>query len=333
MGVVNQAAQDGVGLSGVADSFVPVLDRQLAGDGGGGAAMAVFEDFREVAALRGGEDGQAPIVDDQHIHAGDGLEDAVVAAVATGKCKCLEHVRGALIEQGPPTPARLATQGAGDPAFAQTGGSGDQQVLMAGDSAAACKMRHDATVKNTRRAQVHFFDACNLTQGGELELRGQPLAVTLGVRRGNDPPDRFLIRLTTVNQQAEALLERQIVEGGRSSLLFQRLGDVGQAGRQQAVMGGMGQNFGPFSVVIAATTNVGVLEGGSLDGAFQKGAVEAGLEDRTDGRHGAGPDGDASLAGRVDTRGAIGFDQRQHPQAGAEALLGVRRVTQGPSGA
>jgi hypothetical protein len=56
-----------------ADGLMPVLDGQLAGDNCGGAAMTVFEDFQEVAALGGGQDGEAPIVDYQHIHAGDGL--------------------------------------------------------------------------------------------------------------------------------------------------------------------------------------------------------------------------------------------------------------------
>jgi len=36
-------------------------------------------------------------------------------------------------------------------------------------------------------------------------------------------------------------------------------------------------------MVIAAATNVGVLEGGDLFGAFQEGAIKAGLEDRTNG--------------------------------------------------
>ena len=48
--------------------------------------------------VRGGEDGKAPIVDDQHIHAGDGLEDAFMAAPisrtgATGKSEGFEHAR------------------------------------------------------------------------------------------------------------------------------------------------------------------------------------------------------------------------------------------------
>ena len=98
--------------------------------------MAVFENFQEVAALGGGEDGEAPIVDDQHIHAGDGLENAFVAAVTAGKSEGFEHARGALIEDGPSVTARLVPKGAGDPAFAKAGRAGDQQVLMPGDPAA-----------------------------------------------------------------------------------------------------------------------------------------------------------------------------------------------------
>ena len=73
MGVVNETIKDGVGEGRIADGFVPVFDGQLACDNCGGAPMTVFEDFQEVPALRDGEDGKAPIVDAQHVHAGDGL--------------------------------------------------------------------------------------------------------------------------------------------------------------------------------------------------------------------------------------------------------------------
>ena len=79
--------------------------------------MAVFEDFQQVAALRGGQDGQTPVVDDQDIHAGDGLEDAFVAAVATGKSEGFEHARGALIKDGPPVSASFVAQGARGSSF------------------------------------------------------------------------------------------------------------------------------------------------------------------------------------------------------------------------
>ena len=43
--------------------------------------MAVFEEFQKVTPLRCGDDSEASIIDDQHIHLGDGLENAFVAAI------------------------------------------------------------------------------------------------------------------------------------------------------------------------------------------------------------------------------------------------------------
>ena len=45
------AIGDGIGQGRIADGLVPMLDGQLAGDDGGGAAVPVFEDFQQVAAL------------------------------------------------------------------------------------------------------------------------------------------------------------------------------------------------------------------------------------------------------------------------------------------
>jgi hypothetical protein len=77
---MNETVEDGVGEGWVADGLVPVFDRQLACDDGRGAAMAIFEDFQKVTPLWRGEDCKAPIVNDQDLHAGDGFENAFMAA-------------------------------------------------------------------------------------------------------------------------------------------------------------------------------------------------------------------------------------------------------------
>jgi len=63
MGLVDQAIEDRVGKGGVADAVVPVLEGELTGHEGGAAAVAVFEDFEQVAALAIGQRGEAPVVD------------------------------------------------------------------------------------------------------------------------------------------------------------------------------------------------------------------------------------------------------------------------------
>src|SRR5437763_14155361 len=70
VGVVNNAIEDGVGEGGLADQIVPAVDRDLAGDQGGAAAVAVFDDFQHVTALLGTERFEAPIIEDQQLDAG-----------------------------------------------------------------------------------------------------------------------------------------------------------------------------------------------------------------------------------------------------------------------
>src|SRR5712691_7919089 len=82
VGVVDEAVENGVGVGGIADQRMPLVDRQLAGDEGGAAAVSVLEDLQEVVAGTGVERGEAPIVEDEQIDAAERARQARVAAVA-----------------------------------------------------------------------------------------------------------------------------------------------------------------------------------------------------------------------------------------------------------
>ena len=162
--------------------------------------MAVFEDFQKITPLRGGEDCKAPIVNDQDLHAGDGFENALMSPITTGEGKGFEHAWRTLIEDRSPVRTSLVAKSAGDPAFAEARRSGYQQVLMTRDPTAIRKKGHDTAVQTTGCAKIKIFDAGILAQGGELEARGQLLAVAFcGF---------------SVNKQAEALFKLQAIEGG-----------------------------------------------------------------------------------------------------------------------
>jgi hypothetical protein len=51
VGVVHKSGADGVGESGVSQIIVPVGGGELAGDDGGAQAVAVLEDFEQIAVL------------------------------------------------------------------------------------------------------------------------------------------------------------------------------------------------------------------------------------------------------------------------------------------
>ncbi|MGY3146424.1 hypothetical protein ACVWYQ_003423 [Bradyrhizobium sp. USDA 3397] len=71
VGVMDQAVENGVGVGGVADQRVPLIDGKLAGDDGGAVAVAVLEDLQEVVAGRGVERLEAPVVEDEEIDAAE----------------------------------------------------------------------------------------------------------------------------------------------------------------------------------------------------------------------------------------------------------------------
>ena len=88
---MNEAIQDGVAQSGVADNVVPMFDGDLAGDDGGGATVAIIEDLQQVAPFGRTENRKAPVVEDQELNAADGFEQAAIAAVAASQGKLVSY--------------------------------------------------------------------------------------------------------------------------------------------------------------------------------------------------------------------------------------------------
>ncbi|KUM24112.1 hypothetical protein AU467_31420, partial [Mesorhizobium loti] len=116
--VVNEAIQNRIAERGIADNIVPVFHGDLACDDCGRAAVAIIEDFQDVAALGGVENRQAPVVEDKELNAPERLEQAAIATIATRKCERLKEARDAMIEHRSIVAAGLVAEGAGDPTLA-----------------------------------------------------------------------------------------------------------------------------------------------------------------------------------------------------------------------
>src|SRR5271155_969868 len=65
MRVVDDAVQDRIGQSGIADQVVPAVHRDLAGDQGGATPATILGDFEHVAALLWAERLEGPVVEDE----------------------------------------------------------------------------------------------------------------------------------------------------------------------------------------------------------------------------------------------------------------------------
>ena len=60
--VVHEPIEDRVGNGRIGDCLMPVIDRQLAGHNRRAAIVPILDNLKDVATLRSGERGEAPVV-------------------------------------------------------------------------------------------------------------------------------------------------------------------------------------------------------------------------------------------------------------------------------
>jgi hypothetical protein len=61
---------------------VPVIDGELTGHDRRAAAVAIADDFEQVAALLRSQRRQSPVVEDQKLDTGEALEEVCIASIA-----------------------------------------------------------------------------------------------------------------------------------------------------------------------------------------------------------------------------------------------------------
>jgi hypothetical protein len=125
VGVVDDAIEDRIGIGRIANQIVPFVDWDLAGDDGRSAAVAFFEDLEEIVPCSGVERFEAPIVEDEQLHAAERPQDARIASVAAGERKIGEQFWNALIEDGAVVATSLVTERRGKPTLADAGRAHD----------------------------------------------------------------------------------------------------------------------------------------------------------------------------------------------------------------
>ena len=133
-GLMDDAIQDGVGVSGIAYSGVPAVDRDLSGQNDGAAIMPIVDDLHEIAALRGGQICHGPVVQDQEIDLDHLAHQAAHPIAEPGDGKVIKQPRQARVEHAVAFSGGLIAQGACDPAFARAGGPGNDQMAALADA-------------------------------------------------------------------------------------------------------------------------------------------------------------------------------------------------------
>ena len=83
-----------------------MIDGELAGHDCRAAAVAIVDDFEQVAALLRSQRCEPPIVEDQKLDTGEALEEAYIPSVATCQRKCVVSAGNALVSWTPRTASR-----------------------------------------------------------------------------------------------------------------------------------------------------------------------------------------------------------------------------------
>src|SRR5271155_4959290 len=177
--IVYEPIEDGVGDGRIGDCFVPVIDRQLAGHNRRTAVVPILDNLKNVAALLGGERGEAPIVQDQQLDARQALEQPGMTPIAASECESIEQPWHAMIEDGAIVAAGLVAKRTGKPTFAGSGRPADQQALVPCDPIAGDELGEQRLIETALGLDVDILDDGRLAQACELQSADEFLVLAL----------------------------------------------------------------------------------------------------------------------------------------------------------
>src|SRR4030095_1068353 len=128
MGIVEQPIADGVGQRRLPGVVMPLARGELARDDRRAAAVAVLENLKEIAPLLILHGREAPVVENEDIHARELAEQTAVTAVGAREREVVEEPGGPAVVRAVAATAGVVGQRTGDEALPGAGGAGDQDL-------------------------------------------------------------------------------------------------------------------------------------------------------------------------------------------------------------
>jgi hypothetical protein len=178
MRIVDEAIQDGVGVSGVANDLMPGRQGELGGDDRRPTAVSLLENFEQIVTGAGVDRFEAEVVENEQIGATDGFDEARMPAVASGERQVLEELWPAVIEDGAIVATGFLADGAGQPALADAGRTG---VILPG----VRRLKSGSRIGFTRARVISLrWSASGGMQAPITSLSGSPITPWRCCRRG-----------------------------------------------------------------------------------------------------------------------------------------------------
>ena len=166
---VEDAVANRLGMVGVTNGGVPLLDGKLRRDERRAALGAFLDDFHEVASLGIVERVQEPIVDGEKVELGEPAHNPRVGAVTASDGKVADETRRTDIVAGEAPATSPLDEGACEKRLADPRRSSDEKVVSLGDPTAASKGEDLLAIQTAQRLEVYVLQRSRITKLGGFQ--------------------------------------------------------------------------------------------------------------------------------------------------------------------
>src|SRR5512139_1806951 len=137
---------------------------------------------------------------------GELFDETSITPIGPGESDLVEELGAAEVKGSEALPAGLLSQGTGEKGLSDARGAGDQKILMVSDPVAGGQIQEDRFFDAPGCFEVNVFDA-------GLEFK-------LGLLQESFEASVFLPGPLTIDEDAKAFIEGQILEGRLLGLFF-----------------------------------------------------------------------------------------------------------------
>jgi hypothetical protein len=231
IGIVHETVQNGIGESGIRESGMPCIHRDLSSDQGGTSSVSVIEYLQEITGLLDSQGVTQPVIEDEELGAGQGMKEFGIGTVDVRDGEIVEEAGSTLVADREAQTASGVAQSASQKSFSSACGTQDDGVEMTVDPFTLGQFEDKLTREAAGSREVEVFKGSRKAEAGSLEIALQTTVVTAGT--------------LAVNEESQAFLKGQVGILGIVELFLQGGPKTGQTELGELVKHGLGQHSEP----------------------------------------------------------------------------------------
>lgn len=178
IGVVRESVDSTLGKDRVVKEGYPLVNGPVAGENGRGTAMALKDDFVEVAGLTGVETAKREVIDDKDVRSKQAPQYLLGGVVGARVVEELEEVIGTQEEDVVVGPTRGMTEGGGQESLPHSDGSEEDHILLTFDEAQGEEIADAVPVEGDGSVPVEALEGLFFLKSSAAQTHSQVLLVS-----------------------------------------------------------------------------------------------------------------------------------------------------------